>query len=419
MIGTPIGGQSVSQVCERIGEGPELTSTAGAYNFPVFDDAQCGHGPGLSGFKGLLSNSDSANSKGPKWDLASAYPASGINSNSGKAIESAANTNTSNRDTGTDSTIVTTTRFKTRYIKLPTTTKQSVSAEATISAERTGVVREVPTIKKPETKPSQQAAVSSAVNPKLPVIQKTDALSQSAIAELPVAKVEPVAKVTAPAKAKVISTTDASANVVKPEIAVPSQESKVVVEAITPNPEADVAVLKVPTSNSLSVPSSVRASSRNFDYLSVLPVNYDFGGAGVQVAGSITPVDQLRVIARAGVADTYQEVFVGASYVITPNNATRVSVALTGGVEFGRFSFEGQNIETSASETGVFARAESRFVVSRRFELQGGVGFSSFFDGDPHAFGGASYHITRKLDLTSEFELGDNDSIGLGIRYFY
>jgi len=57
--------------------------------------------------------------------------------------------------------------------------------------------------------------------------------------------------------------------------------------------------------------------------------------------------------------------------------------------------------------------------LSNRIELQAGLGYSSFFDGDPHVFGAALFHLTKQMDLTGEFEVGDNDSLGLGIRYYY
>ena len=46
ILPTPVGGQSVKQICERIGSGPSLTRSAGVFNYPVYPDAQCGHGPG-------------------------------------------------------------------------------------------------------------------------------------------------------------------------------------------------------------------------------------------------------------------------------------------------------------------------------------------------------------------------------------
>ena len=47
VLPTPVGGQSVSQICQRIGQGPTLKLTNDSFNHPVYTDAQCGHGPTL------------------------------------------------------------------------------------------------------------------------------------------------------------------------------------------------------------------------------------------------------------------------------------------------------------------------------------------------------------------------------------
>ena len=421
MVGTPIGGQSVAQVCERIGKGPALTSDAGVFNYPVFDDAQCGHGPGAAGFIGLLNSSDNDSSTGPKWDLADAYDASKVDDNNSSENVAAADAS-ENIDSVTQPSV---TRFKSRYLQngIGTDSKITVATETkkpAISTTDTEVVRVTPTFKQPATKPVQQEVASTPVAPKAPAQKEVEELSDAEIAKLPAAKIEPIADNEASVEQEIVT---------KPIEEVASQEADAidadeneaieVVKAITPNPDADNSAVKVPLSNALRLPPEVRASSSNFEYFSVLPVNYDFGGVGLQVAGSIRPLEKVRVIARAGFAQDYQEVLVGASYVITPETANRLSFALTGGFEFGRFSLEGQDIETSVSDSGLFARAKSRFVINNRFEVQGGLGFSSFFEGDPHVFGAAMYHLTERLDITSEVELGDNDSLGLGIRYYY
>jgi len=77
------------------------------------------------------------------------------------------------------------------------------------------------------------------------------------------------------------------------------------------------------------------------------------------------------------------------------------------------------SITVDFSDTGMFFGAASRLVLSQRFELKGGVGYSTFFQGDPTVFGGAYWQLSRQLDLVSRFELGDNDLFGLGVRFYY
>ena len=130
---------------------------------------------------------------------------------------------------------------------------------------------------------------------------------------------------------------------------------------------------------------------------------------------------RFHYLGRVGLANSYQEVLLGGGYYLTPPNADRLTVVLTAGLEYGNheFSDEGRNLSAESSDTGVFLGLSSRVVVNRHFEFQGGAGYSSFFDGDPVLFGSGFIHINRQIDLVSRFELGDNDSLGLGIRFYY
>ncbi len=74
---TPIGGQSVGQICQRIGKGPAFELTDAGFNHPAYHDAQCGNGPftlDSDGCDGRLANNDSICSGiGPEWDLKAIY----------------------------------------------------------------------------------------------------------------------------------------------------------------------------------------------------------------------------------------------------------------------------------------------------------------------------------------------------------
>jgi len=81
IVPTPIGGQTVKQVCTRVGQGPELNKDAGLFNYPVYEDPQCGHGPHVASSQtrdeGCMGSLDGAfelcSPKGPEWDLNQAY----------------------------------------------------------------------------------------------------------------------------------------------------------------------------------------------------------------------------------------------------------------------------------------------------------------------------------------------------------
>lgn len=81
IVPTPVGGQSISQVCERVGDGPKLQKVNGKFNFTIYPDAQCGNGPfsvpvstemlHCLGHLGVMD--EDCSDKGPKWDLKGAY----------------------------------------------------------------------------------------------------------------------------------------------------------------------------------------------------------------------------------------------------------------------------------------------------------------------------------------------------------
>ena len=191
-------------------------------------------------------------------------------------------------------------------------------------------------------------------------------------------------------------------------------------EAIADNDGDDTAS---PFMQALRMPSETRASSREFGYVDAMPASWDFGGGGLMLEGSAPIKGGFRALARVGAASEYQELLLGGSWFKTPARADRLTMVLTAGVETGRFELDGvrsgRRVDTDLADTGVYLGAGSRFVVNRRFELQAGVGFSSFFEGDPTVFGGAYFHVGRQLDVVSRVEIGDNDSLGIGVRYYY
>lgn len=171
--------------------------------------------------------------------------------------------------------------------------------------------------------------------------------------------------------------------------------------------------------NAFRMPPETRTSSREFAYVDAMPVSYAYGGGGVAFEASATNNDRIRYMARLGVASEYQEVLIGASVVLTPSNANRMTLVGTVGFEAGQFALEAADVSTTYDDTGIHIGVSSRLVLNNKFELQGGVGYSSFFDGDVTATGGGYYHLNRQLDIVSRFELGDNDSLGIGVRYYY
>ena len=78
VLPTPVGGQTVTQICERLGEGPGLILKNGEYNHPAYSDAQCGHGlqSDAGGESCSILDADgttSCGTAGSQWDLKAAY----------------------------------------------------------------------------------------------------------------------------------------------------------------------------------------------------------------------------------------------------------------------------------------------------------------------------------------------------------
>ncbi len=435
IVPTPVGGQSVSQICDRIGQGPALQKINGKFNFPVYQDAQCGHGP----FSSASANTDKAcaghrgvagedcEAIGPTWDLKSAYA---------KAAEPALGISDAPAVTGGS-----------RYIKPPVATVQSASpekvAEPALKAAETTVAdiakarsKSKPIVKaaplsaeeirarqlvqmeaarerararagqssdiaSAATSPVQDTNTSNSASDELEIILTEE---QKALQDIPVAKIKPEAKTESVAKTE---PDDAAKKAVE-----------TVAESVEKSPVGKDA--NIPTTvSALKLPSNTRNSAREFDYVEGLPISYDFGGAGMGVAASISSSSRMQYLVRAAVAETYREAFVGIGVFMSPPTASRLTFLLNTGIEYGKFEFQGANVGANLSETGAYIGLSSRFVVNNRFELQAGVGYSSFFEGDATAFGAAFYHLTPNLDLTSKAEAGDNDSFGIGVRYYY
>ncbi len=172
----------------------------------------------------------------------------------------------------------------------------------------------------------------------------------------------------------------------------------------------------------LRLPAAARPSSRNFAYLEAMPVSYDIGGGGASFEASYSSQSRFQFMGRLGVAANYNELLVGGGYYLTPDTADRLTVVLLAGIEYGAFELTDDQLPDETvdfSDSGLFFGAATRFVINNRFELKAGVGYSTFFEGDAMLFGSGYYHVNHQLDLVTRFEVGDNDLLGIGVRFYY
>lgn len=546
IVPTPIGGQTVAQVCQRVGAGPGLSKLNGEFSHPVYRDAQCGHGP-FSEEVTIGNTSD--NPPGPKWNLKSAFAKKPKTEKApiAKTVVKTESTTTNAKKTSKSVrgaakvaaevaaakskeplekpkvTSVTVQKpsdntngsenLKTSVVSASTTTStKSAKKESlppftgkviTIEGKRYMQARDdIPTkggapgsriildgkvyllddgnippadlyrrqfgnVKKSSAKPVSQAPESVktktaiaarspggtnkvAVKPTQADIRSTgtsvaDFNDRNHVPRKPVlpvvpstAPVKPVTNISSVKKAELLPVIPAKpeVSVSKPELQTIDKDSVVELKPIPKQTEEQVAATNSEIQNSssdsgiaqvgilsaLRLPSSVRSREDNFSYVEAMPANFDLGGNGVVLKGSTESHSRFHYVGRIAVADTYHEVMLGGGLYLTPKAADRFTLVLQAGVEHGSFQLEDSqdsNVSVNYGSSGLYFGAATRMIVNRQMELRGGLGYSTFFKGDLKAFGGAYWHISPQLDVVSRFELGDNDLLGLGVRYYY
>ncbi len=419
IVPTPVGGQSIAQVCKRVGDGPTLQKINGKFNFTVYPDAQCGNGPypeladthneDCIGHLGV-SGEDCA-FRGPQWDLADAY--------SRKAeivekIENAENTNFAKVTGGS------------RYIKPPV--KRVAKTDEQIQPAANTSVAEIVSTRASAHKRPRRA-------PRVAVPESREQIRARQLVHLAAArKRAELEKLAEPVKVNPILSADSnrvsenatSVNATK-ESDVPNDSlvqtetvNKASIESTAGKAGSPAITKETPTTvAALKLPKELIYSDPDFNYIEAAPVNYDYGGSGLSVAASKSSHDHIQYVLKAAAAETYQEAAVGIGMFFTPSEAQHTTMMVRAGLEYGSLDFQNGAVKATHSDTGMFAAISTRVAFSRKFELQAGVSYSSFFEGDVIGFGAAFYHLTQKLDLTAKTEIGDNDLIGFGIRYHY
>lgn len=460
LVPTPIGAQSVASVCEHIGDGPELTFSDGRFNHVVFPDAQCGHGP-FAG-DGLAPDTECAGTRepgtsdcelaGPRWDLALAF---GENTASGeRAVSLAAAQPTTTGRSSTD-TVATVSINGQEWREAPPGTEaiggsagsriildgkvylkaddplfsRAPARPATVAkapkpvetAARASTTPRVVT-KEPETQ------LSLVERQKLLVAEARERARQRREARL-AARADQIEELAPEPQVPVVTRSqdtyelnepDAESLIVENEsIAAPSVSYEEAVAVVTDSVAADDSEAGNAFLSAFRLPADARGSSHDFSYVQAMPLSFDIGGAGVAFEGSAEFQNRFHLLARGATANAYSEFLLGAGYHYTHPAADRMTFMLSAGIEYGVFPLSNGVVEVDDADTGLWLGAGSRLVVNSKFELEAGLGYSSFHEGDPTVFGGAFYHINRQVDLLSRFELGDNDSLGIGLRVYY
>lgn len=71
------------------------------------------------------------------------------------------------------------------------------------------------------------------------------------------------------------------------------------------------------------------------------------------------------------------------------------------------------------SDTGLFVRGGARYAVSDALEVNGALEFSTLYDNDLTAHLAALYEVSTGFAALVEAGLGDDTSIGLGLRFYW
>ena len=534
IVPTPIGGQTVDQVCQRIGEGPGLKLTGDKYNFPVYADAQCGHGPFLDGvaasnsscvgsLDGKGTDSASCQPVGPTWNVKKAFstPASGVADNKkldqkAGSAQPVVKTQTVTKSQGNPSeslltkpvvTSISVQRADKKGGKSKTLKATVISSASTAgrklpnseplapftgrivnlggkrymqarddlpakggeegsrivldglvfllddgSINATDLHRTWPEKKKTPKKKTSKKKLDKTLGQNVgsesqqePVIASARNTLQNQRLVIPsrVAESQNAGRLRIPSKAPTDSSGDLT--LMKKSDSLPAtpaigeslstqatnqvkQAEESAVSQVTRATDKPNAASSPELTNSvglltaLKLPTTLRDDRHRFAYVEAMPISYDVGGSGMLLKGSGETHSKFHYVGKIGATDTYQEVMLGGGYYLTPRFSDRFTMVLQAGIEYGSFRLKDDqdaSISANYSDSGLYFGAATRLSLNHKFELRGGLGYSTFFQGDSMVFGGAYWHMTPRLDVVSQFELGDNDLLGLGFRYYY
>ena len=452
IVPTPVGGQSVAQVCRRVGEGPTLRKINGKFNYTVYPDAQCGNGPfsvsatqldeECVGHLGSIGEDCAA--RGPRWNLREAYS---------KAAKTQLD-NSTPLDNSKNSIVTGGSRYIDPPVKRAADFEQSDQPAASTSVKEIagtradaqklerqsmqGVVRQARKKVVPETR--EQIRARQLVHlAEARERAKQAELDQSNSAAVPTVSVttEPLSTTSESADSKLSGADSTAANKqidkstpsidltanTEPEkiqSVLPESSTKASVESVADDAAKPAATKETPTTvTALKVPATLSYGGSDFDFIEASPVSFDFGGNGLSIGASKSSQNRMHYVLSAAAADTYREAAVGIGSFFSPTKSERVTLMASAGMEYGLFNFSNNSVKADVSDTGAFVGFAAKVAVSRKFALQAGVNYSSFFEGDVVGFGSAFYQLTPKLDLTARAEAGDNDLLGFGIRYHY
>ncbi len=174
----------------------------------------------------------------------------------------------------------------------------------------------------------------------------------------------------------------------------------------------------------LSLPAGVQAldlptrpNTFDYDYLDAGFIDYDAGGSGIYLRGSIDTYPNINLLGGFAAADDYIEFSLGAGYHQAIPTLKNTDMRFAAGIERGEFDVGGGSLDDS--DTGIFLSAGIRASATPALELYGDVSYHSFYSGDLVLDLGLRLQINETVDFTVGGQLGDNDALAVGVRYYY
>ena len=168
-----------------------------------------------------------------------------------------------------------------------------------------------------------------------------------------------------------------------------------------------------------SAPLALEAQPNTFDYdyFDTGFIDYDAGGSGIYLQGSIDMYPNINLLGGFAAADDYIEFRVGVGYHQAIPTLKNTDMVFSAGIERGEFDVGGGSLDDS--DTGVMLSAGLRASATPALELYTNITYHSFYSGDLGLDGGLRLQINDKLDFTVGAQLSDNDAIAVGVRYYY
>jgi len=152
-----------------------------------------------------------------------------------------------------------------------------------------------------------------------------------------------------------------------------------------------------------------------YNYADIEYIDYDAGDGGLKFSGSYDIKPNINLIGSLGLASDYTQLDIGVGHHSQWFGLENTDLNLFVGLEYGDFDTG----FFSTSDTGIFFGAGMRTLIVPKFELAGALSYHSFFDGDFMVSVEGLYRFKPKLYAKLGLDLGDNDTLRLGVRYDY